>query len=440
VPHDARPSTASRTATWTRALADRAGRLGARLGVTPAPTRAPRGDVDPTTADLVAFVDAVDDALDRARPPGCVAVVAIRVDAPDGVDRRWLAGLPGTVAVARLDARTWLVATPGAWADGLTLAVLTRIRGATPAGSPRLGVAVGPTDAPTASRLVHLAELAALSAVDGVRWHSGSAREGLAARRALAEGLRASLHTGEVEPWFQPIQDARTQAVVGAEALVRWRHPTLGVVGPDAFLPAVRGSGSALDLGRAVVRRAVGFAARWRALGRELVVSVNVFPEQLRERWTLDALDEARTMAAVPPHALRLEVSLRDVDDGVRRGIERLVADGFGFALDGHGLRPEAFRRAATLGFGAVKLDLDGFRSSGVHVDWGAVRGAVDAAVAAGLEVELVRLTCATELARARRLPGVARLQGHAIDAATEPATFAARHLREPALDALPVS
>jgi diguanylate cyclase len=80
---------------------------------------------------------------------------------------------------------------------------------------------------------------------------------------------------------YQPTIDLQTNAFVGVEALLRWRHPRLGVLGPDAFLPALEQSGAIVEVGAWVIATACQQGASWHSRGYRFSVSVNVAAQQL---------------------------------------------------------------------------------------------------------------------------------------------------------------
>lgn len=126
---------------------------------------------------------------------------------------------------------------------------------------------------------------------------------------ALAGELRDAIARDELEVHYQPVADLHTGAVVGTEALVRWRHPDRGLLMPDHFLPVAEQSGLMRPLGRAVLAEAVARTARWHQMGLALHVAVNLAPQDLVDlelpayvRWVLERHDLA-------PGWLRVELT-----------------------------------------------------------------------------------------------------------------------------------
>jgi len=132
------------------------------------------------------------------------------------------------------------------------------------------------------------------------------------------ERIRLALEAREFVLYFQPKVNMRTGAVVGAEALIRWRHPERGLLPPALFLPVIEDHHLSVDLGEWVVDSALAQMERWRAVGLDLPVSVNVGARQLQDPSFVKGL--RRLLVAHPsiePSRLELEVletsALQDV-------------------------------------------------------------------------------------------------------------------------------
>ena len=167
------------------------------------------------------------------------------------------------------------------------------------------------------------------------------------------EGEQLVLH-------YQPIIDLVSEAVVGMEALVRWDHPALGLVGPDAFLPLAENSWLGGPLTAWVLERALADCARWRAAGSSAGVSVNVFPGSLSEEWIVDTVDRVLAQHDLPPEALTLELTERrwPVDlDLTGATIIELAELGVGISLDDFGTGDSSLSRLQHLYFDEIKID-----------------------------------------------------------------------------------
>lgn len=167
--------------------------------------------------------------------------------------------------------------------------------------------------------------------------HDGLSRE----RLQRGEELRHALELDQLVLWYQPQVDARTGAVVGLEALVRWAHPTEGLLGPMEFLPDARRAGLMPHLTVAVTRMALRQAREWAAAGAAFRVSVNWAPPELLGGLALDAL--VRDLADVRPDetcSLMVEVtedSFVAEPQRAREVLQRLRGLGVETSIDDYG-------------------------------------------------------------------------------------------------------
>ncbi len=125
---------------------------------------------------------------------------------------------------------------------------------------------------------------------------------------------------------YQPIFNLAGGQTTGVEALLRWRHPDKGVVGPDAFIPVLEDSGMITEVGRWVLHEACGQGARWHALGYHLDVSVNVSARQLETDRLIDDVGWALTTSGFDPSALIIEITETAIMKDVAAVVPRLAA------------------------------------------------------------------------------------------------------------------
>jgi EAL domain-containing protein (putative c-di-GMP-specific phosphodiesterase class I) len=131
-------------------------------------------------------------------------------------------------------------------------------------------------------------------------------------RLELRSALDHAVNEGHFLLQYQPIVDLGTDAAVGFEALVRWHHPTRGVIAPDQFIEVAEESGLIVPMGRWVLDQALHTVAQWhRMLPRtyQPYVSVNVSVRQFRQTGFVDQVRAALAYASVPPEALMLEIT-----------------------------------------------------------------------------------------------------------------------------------
>jgi diguanylate cyclase (GGDEF)-like protein len=184
----------------------------------------------------------------------------------------------------------------------------------------------------------------------------------LAARHELHGDLRHALQNGELVVHYQPLLDLETQTIESFEALVRWNHPTRGLVGPDEFIPIAEETGLIVDLGRFVLREACRATMEWRALpgAENLNIGVNVSSQQLYDDLFVDDIRAALNDSGLPATALILELTestLLSDTSLVQERLEALKRLGIRIALDdfGTGYSSLAYLRAFPIDF--LKID-----------------------------------------------------------------------------------
>ena len=159
-------------------------------------------------------------------------------------------------------------------------------------------------------------------------------------RLRTLEELRSAIFGRTLEVHYQPKLNARTLAVTGVEALVRWQHPTRGLLLPDAFLPLVEDSGLMQDLTDAVLEMSLDQVRRWRDAGRRLSVAVNLSASSLVDADLPQRIRSALSGRHLPADALELEITedflmadrerAREILTELRRHGIRVAVDDFG--------------------------------------------------------------------------------------------------------------
>ena len=192
-----------------------------------------------------------------------------------------------------------------------------------------IGIACYPVDGATVETLLHNAHLAMNQArqrgENSFQCFSTALQQRVDERNLLGSGLLRGLERGEFFVCYQPIFELQGRHLVGMEALVRWQHPTLGLVGPDVFIPVAEDTGMIVQLGAWVLQQACRQTALWRETsGIPLRVSVNVSARQLQEdsfyQLVLDALKDS----GLPHSSLQCECTERVMLDSAQATLERL--------------------------------------------------------------------------------------------------------------------
>lgn len=180
--------------------------------------------------------------------------------------------------------------------------------------SASIGVAIAPTDGTDAKMLIKCADSAMYQVKfegrNDVRFFAGGASDERNEQLQLASELPLAIQRGEVDLYYQPIFAVGSRSVVALEALLRWRHPTRGLLLPERFLPMAEQSNLIREIGQWAIRRALDDRAQL-GLARhpEVAVSINVSARQLAEDGFLATLNRLVTERGIPPRLVRLELT-----------------------------------------------------------------------------------------------------------------------------------
>jgi EAL domain-containing protein (putative c-di-GMP-specific phosphodiesterase class I) len=156
----------------------------------------------------------------------------------------------------------------------------------------------------------------------------------------LEMDLADALEADQLFLAYQPMLDLKDKRVVGVEALVRWRHPTRGVMAPDAFIPIAEDSGLIVPIGRWVLERACLQAAAWQESGHAISISVNVSARQLERAEFVEEVRAALRDSGLDAAALTLEITetvLMRKPDATARLLGELKELGVRIAVDDFG-------------------------------------------------------------------------------------------------------
>lgn len=260
------------------------------------------------------------------------------------------------------------------------------------------------------------------------RWRLFDPRRDAAeiARHALSRALPGAIERGELFLEYQPIVDLAGGGVQAMEALVRWNHPVLGLLGPDRFVPVAEESGSIVALGRWVLRRAVLDAATWPKTrdGRPLAVAVNVAVRQIREPGLRDDLILALDAAGLGAERLHLEITETAVMESGEQGrpaletLRALSALGARIVIDDFGTGYSNLAYLHRLPAHALKIDasfvaaLPTSGGPGRETGEAIVNSLISVAHACGMTVTAEGVETRTQAARLRRL-GAEAAQGY---------------------------
>lgn len=243
-------------------------------------------------------------------------------------------------------------------------------------------------------------------------------------RLRLENELAGALTRDELALYFQPIVSLRRGTVIGVEALVRWRHPDRGLLGPAQFLPVAEESGLIIEIGNWMLAATCRQVAQWGTSHPERVlppVSLNVSGRELRDGTFAERFAAAVTAAGVPPEALALEIEDPGVLDeraDAEEALAALRALGVRIVLDRFGGARSSLADLARLPIDGLKLDrsllgpLTG--SGGAHAETAVADAIVALAQTLGLSITIPGIETDAQLATVRALHADAA-QGHLI-------------------------
>lgn len=188
-----------------------------------------------------------------------------------------------------------------------------------------IGISLHPLDAKDADDLLTHSEMAMYQAKRKGRgdheFYSQEFNARAAERVSLEADLRRAIERSELEVYYQPKIDVATGRVLGAEALVRWHHPRLGMVSPVRFIPIAEEAGLIVDIGRWVLYEAGRQLKKWQKQGLGLSVSVNVSPAQFTRAAILRDVRHLLSATGIDPQSLVLEVTesllMSNIDEAV---------------------------------------------------------------------------------------------------------------------------
>ena len=179
----------------------------------------------------------------------------------------------------------------------------------------------------------------------------------------LLRDLERALNNREFEVWFQPQVNFSDRELVGAEALVRWRHPTRGLLAPNAFVPLLEQSGNIHRLDWYMLEQCCRYVRRWQdeMPGRHIVVSVNLSREDLDRSNLCDKIEDMLTQYGIRRDALHLEVTESAyVEDTQRvmKAVDELRERGFIVEMDDFGSGYSSLNALKDIDIDKLKLDM----------------------------------------------------------------------------------
>jgi EAL domain-containing protein (putative c-di-GMP-specific phosphodiesterase class I)/AmiR/NasT family two-component response regulator len=172
--------------------------------------------------------------------------------------------------------------------------------------------------------------------------------------------IQAGIAQQQFLPFFQPKIDIRSGRMVGVEALMRWRHPELGLVPPAAFIPVMEEHRLITPISYTIVGAALAHCRRWRDQGMDISVSVNVSVDSLSDTSLPDRLEAMVVSAGLVPNALVIEITETVAMTDLGRALETLARcriKGFDLSIDDYGTGFSSMQQLTRLPLSEIKID-----------------------------------------------------------------------------------
>ncbi|TFV77126.1 EAL domain-containing protein [Bradyrhizobium frederickii] len=223
-----------------------------------------------------------------------------------------------------------------------------------------VGIAIAPDHGLDADELMKCADLALYQAKakgrGAYQLFEPEMEEEARSRHALEQDLRCALEAREFHLVFQPQMRLDSSELTGFEALLRWKHPSRGLVSPAEFIPIAEENGLIVPIGEWVLRSACATAASW----PDVTVAVNLSPVQFRSRGLVAMVTSALAEAGLPPQRLELEVTetaLLDDSEATIEILHQLRALGVRVSLDDFGVGYSSLSYLRKFPFDRIKID-----------------------------------------------------------------------------------
>src|SRR5260221_6388591 len=224
-----------------------------------------------------------------------------------------------------------------------------------------IGISVGPGDGSSPDQLLRNADLALYRAKgDGrgtFRFFEPAMDLQMQTRRIMEQDLRKALPAGEFELHYQPVVNLASKEISGFEALIRWNHPTKGMISPAAFIPLAEEIGFIVPIGEWVIRQACATAAQW---PEQLSVAVNISAIQFRNPGLMQVIVSALAASGLSP--TRLEIAITETvllhnKEATLATLHQLRAIGIRIAMDDFGTGYSSLTYLQSFPFDKIKID-----------------------------------------------------------------------------------
>ena len=224
-----------------------------------------------------------------------------------------------------------------------------------------IGISIAPWDGITPDLLLKNADMALYGAKDDgrgtFRFFEAEMNTRMKARRDLEMDLRKALQNKELELYYQPLVTLQTNEISAFEALLRWNHPTRGIVSPAEFIPIAEETGLIIQIGEWVIHAACTETVKW---PDEIKVAVNLSPSQLHNRNLVNVITDALRASGMAAHRLQLEITesvLMQNTFATLATLHELRKLGVQIAMDDFGTGYSSLSYLRSFPFDKIKID-----------------------------------------------------------------------------------
>ena len=238
-----------------------------------------------------------------------------------------------------------------------------------------IGISFFPDDASTPVELIRMADVALYQAKDDgrrlFRLFDPQMDADTKTQKQIEIDLNKALENDELLLHYQPQIDAKTNRIIGAEALIRWVHPTKGMISPYNFIPVAELCGLMIPIGQWVLNTACMAAKKWQDLGLDKIrISVNISARQFQADNFVDTIKEAIEYSSLDPHWLELEITegmvIKNTDNVVLK-LEQLKSLGVYLSIDDFGTGYSSLAYLKRFPVDQLKIDQSFIRN--IHKD-----------------------------------------------------------------------
>jgi len=280
-----------------------------------------------------------------------------------------------------------------------------------------IGIALAPEHGAGSDSLLKMADLALYRAKsagrNGYCFFALEMSEIASARQEIEADLRRAIQQDEFDLYYQPIIEAKTRRICSVEALVRWRHPSKGLISPDLFIPLAEETGLITQIGDWVLRRACSEAVKWPS---DVKVAVNLSLVQFRKTNLPDVVARVLVDSGLRPERLELEITESALIESAAEclpALRQFKALGITIVLDDFGTGYSSLSQLAMFPFDRIKIDKSFTQNMTKRSECAAIISAT-LTLAQSLDIQTTAEGVETvDQYRLLRLAGVTSLQGY---------------------------